>query len=256
MIPDFLQRYSYLLSRDNASSRHELGVRSAVHTLRREQFTGVAVSLATGVTFYVDDAGGVEVGRYPDVWSDSRYFFIYPYRDGVEHGYASVFYLTGSICRVVEYRHGKRYGRQIDYWENGAVGALTEFQNNLLDGIYVDFFSNGQLKSVGEFKGGDHPTTSLKVGEHRRFSRAGHLLNVCVWDEGQKCGLQQKFHSNGTLREESTWVAGQKHGQFRSFFDDGVLQFQGEYRNGVAIGRHKQYAKDRSVCWLKNFDEI
>ena len=254
MIPDLLQKYSYLLSQDYGNGRYELGGRSAVHTLRREKFTGVALSLASGVTFYVCDTGAVEVGRYPYFASDTRYFFIYTYRDGMLHGTVSIFYLTGSIEYSANYRHGKLHGREMSFFENGVIDHVAQFEQNFYKGTYISFHSNGRIHAIGTVCG--EKGRALKDGECKTFSRKGHLMSVGGWSEGLENGLHREFYKTGILRKEGSWTAGVKHGRFRNFFDDGSLQFECEYFDGEAIGYYKQYAKDHSVCWLKTFNEI
>ena len=234
-------------------------------------FTGKAVSLGSGITYYLCADGTTFQGTYPYQYSDHKHLFILEYQAGRFHGQNLIYSADGRLEKSERWIKGLRHGKTRTFYCKGMVESSCDYKNDLLNGESMAYYSNGQIACRGVYSAGK------AEGLHESFTKTGRLRGSGfylageregfhfwpyannrirtsgVWHRGFKDGFHQIFYKNGCLRNLGHWHDGKREGMHKSFFRCGRLQFAGAYQNGSGIGVHRGYSRAGNELWAKNY---
>lgn len=222
---------------------------------------------------------GVMEGFYKQVWSNStlKYTGFYKkgkkdgefvnysprdlinsithYKDDVEHGEHTSFYLDGTVYRRYNLNNGKIRGafeqyhpngklalktffesdgsqnERKEYWANGALKISCSLQNNgKCDGEFKQYWEDGQMHKHSFYKNGE------KHGDSKEYWKNGQLHIHNFYKDGKEEGECRNYYENGQLYERCFFWNGQKHGLNQIFSEEGKLLYYSSWFFGEKTG--------------------
>jgi antitoxin component YwqK of YwqJK toxin-antitoxin module len=185
------------------------------------------------------------------IFKEGKLTKVTPYQNDKIEGIVKFYYPNGNVQKEVPYVDGKSTGTGFEYdLQDQRIVTLLTFKNNQLvrkqsinqkdkqnqkQGLWIDFYPNRQIKVEGPY------VNDLKNGYWKYYQSNGNLIRVEKWNmgvllEGAKEATKVKIKR--TLNPQT-----------------GKLASKGAYRDGVAVGVHRQYNDEGEVTSAKIYDD-
>ncbi len=172
------------------------------------------------------------------------------YLNDIKQG-TSYYYEKGILIRSVNYKDGKKQGLSKEFDKTGRIIAITEYSNDyiinrerinqidkagLKQGIWKSFHSNNKIAIESNY------LNDTLSGYYKEFDMSGKITKLVKY-------------LHGTLLTDSISEEANPVKWVEDYYDNGKIKFRGGYKEGVAIGIHKEYPRDGSVTIAKEYDE-
>jgi antitoxin component YwqK of YwqJK toxin-antitoxin module len=92
-----------------------------------------------------------------------------------------------------------------------------------------------------------NPETGKKQGAYKRWSKAGKLIEECVYADGKLDQMRVLYFENGDTQIVENYRQGIFHGSYRSFYPNKKIQFTGQYKYNQMEGLWVKFYADGSI---------
>lgn len=121
------------------------------------------------------------------------------FNDGLPHGAASYYYVTGERQKTVNFINGNRQGQQNEYYKEGPLKRTTTFVDDQMDGPQSSYAINGHLQHRSIVK----PLGVYYVHlQNKEYNEHGTLQHETITNKQGTILFQRSYSSAGLLIKE------------------------------------------------------
>ena len=163
------------------------------------------------------------------------------FANNIKNGNSKILYLSGNLKQITPFQKGLEEGTQKAYSDDGRLIMIAvykngflrhrEFMNGLDDlgrkqGLWKEFYPDGSLKLAGTYR------NDIKHGYFKYYDKEGNLVKI-------------EKYIDGVLQEDPPELA--VYDIRTDYYPDGSIKVIGSYKDNVAEGVRREYAKDGKI---------
>jgi antitoxin component YwqK of YwqJK toxin-antitoxin module len=199
-----------------------------------------------------------------------KIMFEYNYKEGKKCGLKKTYDAKEHFLVTSEtYDKDVKQGKTVNYYKNGKTHVIIPFVNGKEEGQGFELSPDSTIITITQYKMGfvqseerinRRSADSLKQGMWKTFYPDGMVKTEVNYADDKMNGYLKEYSAKGSLDKMTKYVNGKeklnapelaKLDVKSDYYEGGILKFQGTYKDGVAVGIHREFSKDGKVTGAK-----
>ena len=226
-----------------------------------------------------------KIGNLKDGLKEGKWTFYYlerdrkllqkeiEYKNGVENGKFSEFYLYGGLKKEGQYINGNKEGEWKTYDKDGDIILKESYKNGQLHGEFERRIKSHSIRIFGQYINGkregkwcktdDWSTIKLNYKDGVKDGKysISKLVGMCPEEDyypvksfngefknGRREGKWTFYYLEGELKEEREYKNGSRNGLCKEYSKEGKIERISNYKAGIKDGEYKEFDYNEKLC--------